>query len=426
MAVASALPRKIAVFVETAFVTGGPADWSTNGTYMYAIGVDTSGLAQQSLPNENNVTRPRFKHGNILGLRNSSMSMGLYLHPSATHADEAAAATAFNLATILKSALGGQRLGYSIGVASSGSEETDELEVDSDPGFEVGDWIFVYDTSAGRGYFHRIEAIAEGPPVTLTLDRDKEFTPHATDDVVKAVIDCYIHAYATTQHDHANHTTLQFCVQGDLSEDVVIAKGCKPTLSIEPIQAGQPVQASLEIAVTTFDAADEATQDDFGSATPVGEAGLVPGIGATTRVLMADFGSPLATVPVRGQITIVPGPTYQPVTGPNGHEGVHGYYDDTSQDTTLELMVPFDADYPTEYRAQQHKHALIQIGEGIECIGFYFSELEYSAEPVRNDEGSLAGCTLSFRGLENSASAGSLTGDALEKWRSAFHIMLVA
>lgn len=426
MAVAHALPRKIAVFEETAFVTGGPADWSTNGTYMFAIGVDTSGVVQATVANENNVIFPRQKHANIKALRNSSMSLGVYMHGSTAHAEEAAQAVAYHLATIFRAALGGQRLGYSAGVADAGAN-TDEIEIDADPGFEVGDWICLYDASTDTPYLHRIEAIAEGPPIVLTLDRDVEFTVDSGGgDTVKAVIDIYVHQYATTQHDHAGHKTLQFLVQGDLSEDVQIMKGCKPTLSIEPITAGTPLQATMEVAVTTFEGADDATQDDFGSATPVGEAGLVPGIGATTRVLLADFGDPLATVPSRGQITIGPGPTYQPVTGANGYEGVHGYVDDVSQDTTLELMVPFDADYPTEFRDETFKHCLIQVGEGENVVGFYFPKLEYATEPVRNDEGSLTGCTLSFRGHLNDASPGSLTGDALEKWRSPFHILLVA
>ena len=428
--VAHGAVRQVALFEETAFVTGGPADWSTNGTYFYITSIDVAGLAQASVANENNRVRPRGTHDNILTLRSgSSMSLSCHLHSNPTKAAEAAQATSFHLDTLLRAALGGRRLGWSEGVESSGAEASDELEVASDPGWEIGDWIRVHDTSEDTGYWHRIEAIAAGPPVTLTLDRDKEFTPDAGGaDVVKAVIDCHIHAYATTQHDHANHKTLQILAQGDQTNDVVEAKGCKPTLSIEPFGAGQPLQISFDVAVTTFNGVDEATKDDFGSATPEGEAGLVPGIGTSTDVYIADVGSALAATRNRGQISMTPGPTYTPVEaiGGSSNEGMEGYVDDITQDTTLELMLPFSNTWSSKYRAQTHQHVLISVGESTDVVAFYFPELEIASEPQRNEEGALTGTSLSMRGHENSASEGALTGDALEKWRASFHILMVA
>lgn len=423
--VAHALPRKAALYIETAFVTGGPADWSDNGTYFYLTNVDTSGVVQQTVANENNVTRPRFKHDMIHTLRNSSFSFGTYVHSNPTKAAEAAAATTYHIAELLYAALGGRDLGYGIGIADAGAD-TDEIEVDSDPGYAQGDWIYCYDASSEVGEFYRIESIDAGPPVVLTLDRPLHFTPDAGGaDRAYAVIDCFINAYATTQHDNADHKTMQFLVQGDLSDDVQIMKGCKPALGIEAITAGTPMQFNFDVQVTTFEGADEATQDDFGAATPVGEAPLVPGIGTTTKVKMADFGSPLATVAARGSITVTPGVGYNPVNGPNGTEGVHGYVD-TLDDTTVEMMVDFDSDYIAEFRAKTKKHVLIQVGDALDSVGIYIAKAEYMSEPLRNDEGGLTGSTLTMRALENSASAGALTGTNLEKWRSGLHILLVA
>lgn len=426
--VAHELPRKVALYTETAFVTGGPADWSANGTYFFVTAVDDSGVVQATVPNENNRIRPHYTHDHIRTRRVSSFSLETYLHANPTNAAEAAAATTFHLAELGLAALGGRDLGYAIGAASSEAEETDEVELDSDPGYAQGDWIYLKDAN-GTGQFYRVEAIAAGPPVTVTLDRDRHFTVDTGGaDTVRAVIDCYIHQYAATQHDHASHKTMQFIVQGDLSEDVKVHKGCKPTLNVEPITPGQPLKLSYEVNVTTFEGADEATADDFGNATPVGEAPLVPGIGTTHRVWLADVGSPLAEVTTRGAITPNLGIAYTPVEGlgSGAPEGVAGYVLDITQDTTVELMVNWDADYVSEFRSGQRKHMLIQVGTGDDAVGLYFPALEYAAEPTRNGEGSLTSAALSFRAHENAASPGSLTGDNLEKWRSRVHLLFTA
>jgi hypothetical protein len=69
---------------------------------------------------------------------------------------------------------------------------------------------------------------------------------------------------------------------------------------------------------------------------------------------------------------------------------------------------------------------LIQIGNSTDAWGIYYPRRESGTEPVRADEGGLTTSALSFRALENNASPGALTGDNLEKWRSPFHILIVA
>jgi len=111
--------------------------------------------------------------------------------------------------------------------------------------------------------------------------------------------------------------------------------------------------------------------------------------------------------------------------GPNGYEGVHGHVDNLGE-TGMEVMVPFDDDYATQYRAQTEKHALIQVGTSVGAWGVYLPQIEYSQEPARSDEGGLSSATLAFRARENQDSPGGLTGDNLEKFRSPFHILIVA
>jgi hypothetical protein len=396
--VAHALPRKFAFYTATAWgPAGGPADWSTNGTYTYVTALDTSGLVQATVANENNRMRPRAMHANIRTLRNGSMSFGIYAHAKTTHAAEAAAATTYHVAELLRAALGGQDLGFGIGF-SGGSASAPE--VDSDPGFEQGDWIYAFDTSSGIGEFYRIESITAGPPVVLTLDRDLHFTPVGADRAY-SVIDCYIHQAATTQHDHASHKTLWCLAQGDESTDVYVAKGVKPSLSIGEITAGVPTQFSFDCAVTTFDI-DEAVAEDFGAAIPSGEAGLVAGIGTSTNVRFADYGDPLGAtnVSARGSITVTPGVAYERVASPPGWEGVEGHVDSLA-DTTLEMVLPFDSAFNAEFRDGTKKHVLVQVGESANAWAIYMPRCEYGAEPGRSDEGGLVGSSIMLRALES-------------------------
>lgn len=428
MAVAHALPRYICFAVEATFCVGpDPGDYPSEGTYCYVTNVDTSGLVEQVADNENNVTHPREIHDLIHTLRSGgSLPFGVYLHGKpGTVTAEAAQATTFHIAELARAALGGLRLGWSIGFSGGTASAP---TVDADPGFKVGDFIYAYDDDEGLGDFYRILAIVDNEgTITLTLDRDLHFTPAAA-DVARAVICVYIHGYATTQHDHTNHKTLTILAQGDATGDVWIAHGCKPTMTIEPITAGQPLQASFECAVTTFDACDETTAEDFSAETPVGEQPLVPGRGSSTKFKLADFGSPLVDAVQRGAITVNPGVTYEPVESASGDDGVLGYVD-TLAPAMLEVIVPFNKDHNADFRARVHKHALISVcksGDETEAVGFYFAELEYAAEPPRSDEGSLTGCALSFRAHLNSASAGSLEGDDKEAWRSPLCMLFTA
>jgi len=427
--VAHAKPRQLSLFTETSFgPLGGPADWSSNGSYFYAIDPETSGVAQQTVENENNQLRARgAQHQAIRTLRNGNLTFGLYLHSKGTNAAEAAAATTFHVAELLFAALGGRDLGWSAGVVSSGAEDPDEVEIGADPGFSQGDWLFIKQTSTGIGEFYRILSIAAGPPITLTLDRDLAFTPDVGGaDTIHAVIDCFVDGTVTTDHASASHKTMSFLAQGQDVDDLVIAKGCKPSVTIESIEPGAPARLSFDVLVTTFETAEDRVKEDFGNATPLGEAGIVPGIGETTTFKMATFGDPLVDVDTRGSYSCGVGVAYDRVTSPAGWEGVVGHVD-TLDVSTLEIMVPFDAANLADFRASEYKTALIQIGNtATSSVGIFYPKLSFASEPARSDEGGLTTHSLSFVAHEDSASPGALTGTNLEKWRSPLHILIVA
>lgn len=425
MAIASPIPQEIAFYVATTFdALGGPSDWLTDGTYMFATEIDHAGLVRTSVENLNNRKRLRAKNKNILTRRNGEISFAPYWHGKSTNAAEAAAATTFHLSTLCKSALGGEDLGYGIGIASSGTEAATEIEIDSDPGYAVGDFILPYDTSAGRGEVYRIVSIAAGPPVKLTVDRALFFNPDGGGaDRIYAIIDNYIDDSVTTDHSNAANTTLWVRMQGEHAEDVWTAMGCKPQLSIDPIGAGTPCRLKFDCLVTTFLHETE-TAEDFSGATVVGDAPVVSGLADTCFVKIAVVGSPLADIDAVGAVTVNPGVNYQPSEGPGGWEGNHGFIDG-GDDTTIEIMVPFDDDYATAFNAQTLYHMLIQIGTGTNAVFIYAPALELASYPKRTDEGNITSSALSFRAFENTTSPGGLTGSNLRKFRSPLHIGFV-
>ena len=429
MTAAHIVPRELAFYVATTFdSSGGPADWSSNGIYCHATEVDVTGLKRAVIENKN-IRRSlrRHKHKNILGLRSAESTIGLsfYAHSSPSHAAEAAAATTFHLSTLVKCALGGMDLGYAIGLDSSGAEGADEIELDSDPGYAVGDALFVYDTSATRGEFYITNAIAAGPPVTISLDRDLHFAVDAGGaDRTYAVIDCWIDDEVTTDRASSDHTTLWVRAQGDTAEDVYTAKGVKLQLGQISITAGEPVKLPMEGLVVTHTHETD-TAEDFSAATIYGSAGVVPGISDQTLCKIAANGSPLANADFYGTITIDFGVKYEQLIGPNGWDGVHGYTD-TGDETTIELMVDFDDDWTTGFHAQTTYALMIQIGVGTDAIGFYFPRLELSAMPTREDVNNLTCSKLTFRALGGTANTTGLSAVNARKLNAPAHLFFVA
>lgn len=419
--VAHAIPRRFAHFVEAVFGTG-PADWSANGTNMYAIDIDVSSVAQAVEANENNRFSLHDRHANIRTLKQTEFSFATYMHGSTTNAAEAAAATAYHLSVMLKSALGGQDLGYGIGF-SGGSAAAPEI--DSDPGYQIGDWIWAYDDSAATGQFYKITNIVA---LVLTLDRDLHFTP-AVADRAYSVINCFIDDAVTTNHSHADHTTMSFYAQGEEAEDTFAMYGCKPSVGFEAIESGMPSKLSWSVLASKF-AVDTITADTFTSVTTFGSPGTVPGVTDSTYVKYATVASPMASIGnAVGGIQITPGVEYERVTGANGAvEGVHGHVDSDAGPAAIELtIVPFDDAHNAAFRAGTKRHLLVGVGATPSAYpwGVYFPNLEYASEPTRADEGAVTGSALSFRALMGPAS-GSLTGADERRFRSPMQVLLVA
>ena len=238
---AHSLPREASFYISTAFSTaGGPASWVDDGTYFYVTAIDTTGMVRKAVDNENNRLDLRDFHDQILTEKSgATASFAVYLHSKPTHAAEAAAATTFHLSTLVQAVLGGEDLGYGIGIASDAAEATTEIQIDADPGYVLGDALYLYDTSGTVGEFYFAQSVAAGPPVTVTLDRAKHFTSDTGGaDRVYSVIDCWIDTTVTTDRTSGDHKTLWLRDQGQGSEDVRTAMGCKPSLGQITIAPG--------------------------------------------------------------------------------------------------------------------------------------------------------------------------------------------
>lgn len=423
MGFAHTLPRRFAVVTESSFNSGPDTDYDTDATAVWTIGPDVSSIGQQKVANENIRPRPIAYHASVLGLKSgSSFTFGQYITAKGTNAAEQASASTTQLVENMRCWLGGRRLGYCAGIASASGTT---LNVDTGEGanFNQGDWVFLKPTSASDGEFYQVQSVSTD---ALTLDRT--ITGAAGADATgtaHAVITVYIDQDALTKNTDANYITRAFLIEGQDAEDAWDLRGVKLQGELTGFNAGEQPRVNFTGLVTSF-LHETLTQESIADA-PEGEPPLVVGRGDDTSFRIGDFGGALSAVPC---FTFEPraGITWEAQTGPCGQEGVHGYMASGFDDVGLSMQVQFDDNYATDFRAGTLKHALMQIGTTpTAAIGVYFPRLEYSEEPKRVDGPAMTvASSLNFRGLENTASAGSLTGDDLEAWRSPIQILIVA
>jgi len=418
MAFNHALPRTVSSLLESTFNSQTP-DFDNNGQEILCFDVDLSSLEQAKVENMNITPTVFSTHAMVLGLKSGgTVSCAQYLTGSGTNAAEGANAVATELSNHLYAAWGGRSLNYAAGIDSN---TTSAVDVDAGEGsnYEQGDLLYAYDDSAGKGYWHFAQGVSTD---TITFDRALEFTA-TTDDTIKGVIQCYPDTDALSSKGDTNYKTMAMAFKGVAAEDYWEVFGMKPSVEIDELTQGTLPTLRFTYLVTSF--LWETLTADALSGTPEGEAPGVIATGDSFSLYIADVGSPLAKVAC---FSVQPrfGVNHAQVNGPCGEEGVHGYIVDGRPDPGLDVTVEFDDDYGTDYRAGTEKHALIQIGnQETGSVAIYFPRLEYSSEPRRSGESNVS-IDLTFRALENTASAGSLTGQDLARWRAPFHVGMVA
>lgn len=415
-------PRRMAVVTESTFGGGPSTDYDTDAVAIWPLDIDTSSVVQQVAENENITPRPAPYHDDVLGPKSgSTFTFGQYLTAKGTNAAEDSAAATTELAENIRCWLGGRRLGYCSGAVShSGADLT--LDTGQGGNWNQGDWLFLDPDGSGTGAFYEVQSVSTD---TLTLDRAIVGTVD-TDGTAHAVIACYLDQDALTKNTDGNYITRAFLIEGMDSEDIADLRGVKLQGELAGFSAGEQPRVNWTGLVTTFPDPEDQTQEVI-TDTPEGQPPLVVSAGSHTSCWLADVGSSLAAVK---SFSFEPriGITWEAQTGPCGTEGVHGYMAQGWRDVGLSMQVQFDAIYWTDFRARTMKHALFQVGNTpTDAIGVYFPRLGYAENPQRVEGPAMTtAMSLNMRGYERTASAGSLTGDDLECWRSPAILLFVA
>lgn len=413
----NAIQKTLAFDREASFSDDTAKNWdalTANGDVYNCFDLQYSNVRRAKLENKNLVQRAGTSRAGILGLRNSDFGFGAYWHANAANAAEAAQAARTAQDELLLNALGGEHRGYAAGIAG-GTSASPTVEAAHGNNLVQYGWSFFYDTSAAHGHFRQYASIADGgggaDTLTMAAGHTLPFTPDVGGaDVAHACVAHFPHWDALEDHSHASHTTLTFFFKGRHAEHSVEAKGCKLGVEMGPIEQGIVAELAFSGLATTFDS-DGITQPAL-SVTPEGAPGSVVGSGTTTLCYLSTADALLATQTFWGQIQVTVGIKPDPVTGPNGNEGRHGYgiTEDSYDGQMVEITVPFDDSFITEYHAETLKHLLVQIGTSTTGSRFvYFPNLSYAEEPEKVSVGGRDGLTLRFKCLERSVAQGSMT-----------------
>ncbi|MBK8720593.1 MAG: hypothetical protein IPN32_38670 [Deltaproteobacteria bacterium] len=418
----SGIEREVLYQNESTFATL-PAAWSS-GTPFLCIDPTSEAMQQATIENMNYRQRALATRGKVLSLANGTCGFKIYPHGRSTAVAEGARSTIttpnFPIAHFMQNAWGGIRLGYCSGLDGSGTQAAPALDTGQGTNWAAGDWAFFVDDTTGEGEFRKILSISTD---TLTLwdGHDLSFSP-ASADTAAAVIQAYPHTSVLVNPNHASHLTQSFLFIGDLSDDAQQGVGVKLNLSgIEGIAPGEAAALVFEGLVTQID--NEAVSQPS-AGTPLGDAPLVVSTGDDTTVWISAVGDALAAVEAQS-ISVTPGIASQPITGPGGLEGRHGYNlaQGSADAAMIEVAVDYDDAWNTAFAAGTRYQILIQVGtEPGRAWGLAALNCELAEDPQRGVTTDNTTSVLKFRPLESDVSTAA-TGTDLEKVRAKIEIL---
>ncbi len=412
-----AIRREAAVVDESTFATA-PGDWDTGPTQFHLFAWDGTGVGQDALPNTNFHVRPTPYHPHVLGLKSGkSFSFSTYFTATGTNAAEQATATTDALDILGRGAMGGLHAGDADGFSGLGTAAAPE--VDTIASWAVGDWMFAWDDATSEGEFIQVKAKPGGN--VITPHRTLSFTPGAT-DVAHAVITWFFDTDALSDHSDGEHKTQSFFFKGHDAEDLREYLGCKGTFQLSGLNAGEMPSCQWSWMAATFNH-ETLAAPTFG-ATPDGQAPLVTGTGDDTSFYYGNQDTYTSTTIHSFAINM--NYSWTPVPAVNGTEGVAHYFG-RYEDATITIVVDFDDNHATDYRAKTEKCCLLQVGSTkTQAIGIHCPRLQIIAEPKDvTIAGGRAATEITLRALENDT-AHSLTGADKEKFLSAVQILRVA
>jgi hypothetical protein len=399
------IQRTVAIDRETTFGEGIADfdDLSENGHLIHVFDLELGELRQAVIENMNLKQRAGATRPHVHALKSAgTIAFKFYAQGATTNAaegDEAEELGGYD--EILANALGGSYRGFAAGLAGGTAAapevETGELATQADHS-----WGFFYDASAATGYFRKIASVATDT-ITPVTGHDLPFTPDGGGaDTMHGVKQFYPDFDALEDHAHANHFTHTMFCKGRHAEDSQEPRGVKFGANLGAIEAGTMTAWEIAGKAATFLDPEDISQYDLAGSVE-GTFGPVTGAGARTLCQLAAVGAALAEVTFWGSITPTLGIEPDPVMGPNGNEGVHGFgVTEGSYDATgVELTVPYDDDWYTAFRAQTRYHLLVQVGTTpSKSNALYFPRLAFSEEPQKVAVNGRAGMTLRFRALE--------------------------
>lgn len=409
--------RELAVVDESTFATE-PGDWDSGPTQFHAFAFDGTGVGQDALANANFHNRPTGFHPHVMGLKSGkTFSFSTYWTGTGTNAAEQAQATTDALDILGRCAMGGLHASSADGFAATGSAAAPD--VDTIAQFAVGDWLFAKDDTDSEGEFIQVKALPGGN--AITPHRTLSFTPAAA-DVSHAVITWFFDTDALSDHTDGEYKTVSIGAKGHGSEDFYQYLGCKGTFQVTGLNAGEMPALSWTFQAATF-GYEDLTAPTFG-ATPDGQAPLVTGTGDDTEFYYGNQATYTSTTIHSFGLNM--NYSWTSVPAVNGTEGVAHYFG-LATDATVTIVVDYDDDHATDYRAKTEKCCLLQIGTSeLSAVGIHCPRMQIIAEPKRVPlAGGRAGTEIQLRCLENDTSH-SLTGQDKEKFLSCVQFMRVA
>lgn len=406
-----------ALFVETTFAEG-PTDWDVDAGVreFLAIEPDWSGLRESVVENRNNRRRAYAPHAKLPGLRSEgTVSFALYCAGRNTTVANAAQATTDAQCILLQNAWGGLHRGYASAVVD-GSTTAPEVTATEGANYPAGSPVFSVDAD-GIGQFAIVGSVA-GDVLTLRTALDAEAA------TIGAAIGLYPNTRALTNRDHASHTTLALYFRGEHAEDSAIALGVKLNVAgLENAEAGGDASWTIEGMAADFETETAARA----ALTGAPEAPTGPIVGrAGTAIRIANVGTAALVDVGAYTFTFTPGVANAPVPG-MGTQGRLGYHANGQEDTILTITVPYDAAWITDFRAAQHKHVLVQVGnERGDAWGLYLPNAEIAEDPERGVSADETSMTLTFRAREFVGTTHTEGTDNYEMERARFMYLRAA
>jgi hypothetical protein len=405
-----------ALFQETTFGEG-PTNWDADAAVREFLPIDPdwSELREGVVENRNARRRAFAPYPKLPALRNGTFKFGIYAAGRATTVAAGVQSTTDAHSIMLRNAWGGLRLGYATGVVDD-STTAPEVTAAAGANYPAGSAFFAVD-AAGSGQFALVGSVA-GDVLTLRTALDN--APAS----IGAAVALFPHTRALTNRAHASHTTLSLYFRGEHTEDSAIGLGCKLNVTgLENTQAGGDASWAIEGMARDFqtETADRAAL----TGVPEGPTGPIVGR-AGTAVRIANVGTAALVDVGAYTFAFTPGIANAPVPG-MGEQGRLGYHSPGTEDTTLTVTVPYDAAWIEDFRAGQHKHVMVQVGDQPgDAYAIYLPNAEIAEDPKRGADADETSMTLVFRAREFAGATHTEGTDNYEMERARFQVWRAA